>query len=324
MKYAECLLETLTNRGTYTPVIKYDFSRYHALRASVASLLQRRVTALTTLARGAVLLGAVAMHAAICASALPILFALVVSIALNTMVGGIAHNALHRLEPSSMFLDWNGLSTVEWWLEHVSSHHMYTNTARDHDAISMEPFVAWLPSRRGWMGVAGAHAIFLVGEIAVAIQGLFVHRVRWVCDREFPMWLKTAPLLFPLRMVSLMACVGFVRGFSIFLAQSMAASYVFSFLAHLNHATSSCVSASSAHETDDFVTHQLRTTKDMRLGWHLGLDRQTLHHLFPSVDHSLLDRELRDRVEACVGQSVRPKSIRELYADMCLLLKRHK
>jgi len=84
------------------------------------------------------------------------------------------------------------------------------------------------------------------------------------------------------------------------------ASYAFSALAHLNHAApgpgeawAGAEAADAPESSDargavvDFVDQQLRNTADITANpwtrpWLLYLDRQTLHHLFPAVDHSRL------------------------------------
>ena len=74
-------------------------------------------------------------------------------------------------------MDFNGLSTPEWLLEHISSHHMYTNTKHDHDAISMMPFLNWIPTKdKSLFSSRGKHIIYLLAEIIVPIQGLLIHK----------------------------------------------------------------------------------------------------------------------------------------------------
>ena len=126
----------------------------------------------------------------------------------------------------------------------------------------------------------------------VAFNGLFIHKTRWL-DSSFPIKIRLLPLLFPFRYITLIISHGTYIGSIIFALQTMIASYVFSLLAHLNHATAYTI----VGRTDDFLLHQLRTTNDIDVKvMHLGLDRQTMHHLFPTIDHSHLDSELRDQI----------------------------
>ena len=168
----------------------------------------------------------------------------VVSALLNSICGGYGHNAVHRMEVASLLLDWNGLSAHEWLFEHIISHHPHVNTARDHDAVSMEPLLRWLPEREvAWLGDAQTslfrHVIYAVGELVVAARGLFYHRLRWRVDESAPLWLRAGPLVFLARVGSHF-CVAEPRvaGATLLVTMS-AASYYFSFLAHLSHARGS-------------------------------------------------------------------------------------
>jgi len=255
--------------------------------------------------------------------------ACVASATLNTLAGGLGHNALHGLRPASVLLDWNGLSCYEWLHEHVHSHHMYVNTWRDHDAVAMEPFLNWIAGARrpSLLGSRGKHALYAVGEIVVATQGTIGHRLRWrtLADPVYPWWLRLAPLLFVARAASHMAVQGLLRGGATMLLCMALASYAFSALAHLNHAApparglgtadadaAALDDADASFDADnaskaspdgtmvDFVDQQLGNTADILAPawarpWLLFLDRQTLHHLFPAVDHSRL-LQLREPV----------------------------
>ena len=231
----------------------------------------------------------------------------------NAILGGIGHNYVHTLKFPSLFLDWNGLSCYEWLHEHVHSHHSYTNTLNDHDAISMVPFLWWIPDpeRRGRLGlpVVFRHAIFFISEIIVCIRGNVVHFMRWTplfstfrLKREVdtltapcPLWLQLGPILFLLRCASHIVCQGVAFGVCSLLFCMGVSGYYFSLLAHMNHA--------NPHLSDDrpkveshaeFVQCQLENTVDLKVptvvtDLILSLNLQTVHHLFPTLDHSHLN-----------------------------------
>lgn len=327
---ALALLDSLPRVGSYGEREDEFFDRYRALRARVAPLLRRPVAAGTLLERGAWVVALGALHAVLCTRAPGTgawVAAVLATAAASTVCGGIGHDALHRGRPLAVLLDWNGLSCFEWMLEHISSHHMHTNTAFDHDVLSMRPFVEWTPVAVGCVGLVGMHLIFLISEVAVALQGLFVHRVRWAPWRRggFPGWLRVAPLLFPLRLATLMLGQGPLWGALSFFVTVALAGYGFALLAHLNHAP-----AAYPMSPDDFVLQQLTTTRDIRpflpKALMLGLDRQTLHHLFPSVDHSLLDDRLRTEVSRALPPTerdlLRPRAAGALYGGMCAAASR--
>jgi len=221
----------------------------------------------------------------------------------NTVLGGYGHSYMHQLRPASLFLDWNGLSTLEWLQEHVSSHHPFVNTPYDHDSISMLPFVDWLRENRrrgGWNFLA--FPIFAIGEVAVTIQGYFGHRSRWkAAPRSSPVWMRYSPFVFLVRVMLHLSFLGVWKGSATLLFSLCVASFHFSYLAHLNHAT-----GFEGERSGCFATHQLENTRDILLPpflerWFGGsailfLDRQEMHHLFPILDQEFIDHTFKKRV----------------------------
>lgn len=308
---ARRLLATLPTRGTYARARRSRWAHYARLRAVAlrhfptrASRRERSPTP-----HRLWVAAAVAAHAAL-PLATPATGAWVAACAAvatcNTVLGGFGHNYLHQLDPRALWLEWNGLSSLEWLLEHVSSHHPYPNTAWDHDAISMQPFVYW--DRATWRNLV-AYPLFVVGEIVVAAQGYVGHRCRWRARWPgAPAWLRYAPWVFVARAALYLSLLGVASGACTLLLTMVLAGTYFSYLAHLNHAT-------SGPPTDCVVLQQLRNTADLALSSRsanphslptptsllsplrvhiaLFLDRQTVHHLFPTVDHSRLDGRLR-------------------------------
>jgi fatty acid desaturase len=177
---------------------------------------------------------------------------------------------------------------------------MYVNTKLDHDAVSMSPFLHWIEEdKKSLFGSNGKHIIYAISELAVAVQGYVGHRVRWniLFDDEFPIWLRMGAFLYPFRILTHVIFQGVWFGMCSVLASTMLAGYYFSSLAHLSHAN-----VSKVGKKDCFLEHQLVNTFDIRTflpHLFLYLDRQTLHHLFPSVDHSRLlqlDDVLKNRM----------------------------
>ena len=224
----------------------------------------------------------------------------------NAVLGGFGHSFLHRPDdPRALLLDWNGLSAFEWMLEHVVSHHpaRTPRTTTDLDgavrgllrrrrATSRCTPCSWWASwssrrrvRRAPLPVEGADATAGAG------------------------WVRLASLVFPARAAAHVAAQG--RAAGALTRRRRARSARALALAHLSHAP-----PRRAEEGDggDFLSHQLSCTRDVRApravarllpaplvgDLLLGLDRQTLHHLFPSVDHSRLDAALREVVRAQV------------------------
>ena len=291
-------LARLPTCGTYTQVCEQDYTLYARLRAVAADLLPAGAPAppdacsvwlaCAVLAHAALLSTRVAGGArwwALCAAAATC----------NTVLGGYGHDALHRLHPRALLLDWNGLSGYEWLIEHVVSHHPHVNTAYDHDARSMEPVVWWdAPTRVNLV----AYPLFAVGELVVAAHGYVGHRCRWHAPPSAPQWMRRAPWLFVLRLALHVAVQGWVVGAATLCATLVMASAYFSYMAHLSRAPhgdpATCI-----------VANQLANTADV--AWQawpalaLFLDRQTMHHLFPTVPHARLDATMRAALSRVLG-----------------------
>jgi hypothetical protein len=278
---AQRFLSMLPVKGTYSKRLKTNFDNYRELRKQFSVVYKKRKVCIeawlwfTT---------AVCIHILQCTTSYNLI---VISAIVSTIAGGYGHNGVHVMAHSSILLDWNGLSAYEWLYEHIMSHHMYTNTDNDHDAISMEPFIRWLVHRpkRILDFEITKHVIYAIGEIVVAFQGIFVHRTRWqLSNPSVPLWLKLAPFLFILRTVTLLYFRGILTTFYTY----SLASYIFSYLAHLNHQPD-CLP-----KTDDFVEQQVSSTRNIANnmglpGWALlFLDRQIQHHLFPTADQRYL------------------------------------
>ena len=307
---AEKLLKTLEKDyvGDYYSTFNYDFTFYRNLRSKVSLIFNTKKKRNTNfinksflifyLLLGIYLHNSLLKHTNFSFNYLLTCFA---TSFINTILGGFGHNGIHKLLYSSLLLDWNGLSSVEWLLEHVHSHHMYTNTENDHDSISMRPFLNWIPDKtRSIFGSKGKHLIYLIAELVVPIQGLFIHRFRWsiLFKKEYPVFLRLAPLLFIFRIYIHLYYQGFIFGSLTIIICLMIAGYYFAYLAHLNHAHNENV-VNESNESDsiykDYVIHQLEQTNDIKIPNYLqhmflNLDRQTIHHLFPTIDHCHLKK----------------------------------
>ena len=192
IKRALASLAKLPVTGTYTPKLTYDFQAYHRARLGMHRLHPFDPSVETDASMGPGSSVAVfRMHprgkrcpgvpdgavdgewVMLCTT----------SALLNAFSGAHGHSAIHRLHPVSLFLDWNGLSAYEWVLEHVVSHHPHVNTPRDHDALSMEPFLRWLPYHKGMDGGCARQprptSSSPSREVIVALQGMLIHRTRW-------------------------------------------------------------------------------------------------------------------------------------------------
>lgn len=66
-----------------------------------------------------------------------------VFLAWTTIIG---HNFFHMRDNFRMYyFDLSLMSSKDWRISHVMSHHTYPNTLWDFEMYAIEPFVSWLP-----------------------------------------------------------------------------------------------------------------------------------------------------------------------------------
>lgn len=299
-------LNNLTVVGSFTPKINYNFTNYQKLRNELFNIFStsrsRMMNNITKLSLSFYLFIAIYLHIKLLTynySNVNLYFYIICifSSLFNSILGGFGHNGVHKLLYSSLLLDWNGLSALEWLLEHAHSHHMYTNTIYDHDALSMQPFLNWIPSNENSLfNNKGKHLIFSIAEIVVPIQGNLIHRFRWsiLLNKNYPIWLRLAPLIFIFRILSHILFQGLIFGIINLLICLFFAGYYFSYLAHLNHVNINNKNYENLNNVD-FVKHQLENTNDIKINNYLShiflnLNKQKMHHLFPTIDHCHLEK----------------------------------
>ena len=311
-------LNKLKVTGHYKPVINYNFDYYNNLRSNVFKLFNtkksRTMNTLTRLNLFFYIIICIYVHYKLLKYNyynidiyfIPIC---IISSVINSILGGFGHNGVHRLLYSTLLLDWNGLSSLEWLLEHVHSHHMYTNTNYDHDSIS---------------NTCGKHLIFLIAELAVSIQGNIIHKFRWsiLFNNKYPAWIRLSPFLFIIRILSHILYQGLIFGlFNLILCLSFA-GYYFSYLAHLNHVNINNVNYNNLNKIC-FISHQIENTNDLKINNYLShiflnLNKQKMHHLFPTIDHSHLHKiyKLIETDNKFIDIDLKAKSINFLNCEL--------
>tara|TARA_B100001093_G_scaffold189451_2_gene182019 strand:- start:5697 stop:6914 length:1218 start_codon:yes stop_codon:yes gene_type:complete len=308
IKLAEKYLDSLESVGNYEMMFNYDYTKYNIIREQVFNKFKNTKSRYMNKYNKCILsiylfIGIVSNSYLLTFKTFSfnfILFTIFNSI-INSVLGGFGHNGLHKLELSTLLLDFNGLSTSEWLLEHVSSHHMYPNTIYDHDSLSMMPFLNWIPTEeKSIFSSGGKHIIYLLAEIIVSIQGLLIHRFRMkfltYSNLNISKTVKYSPFIFILRVLLHLYFQGFYFGSITLLLNLSFAGYYFSYLAHLNHGNSeSKINENYNHR--DFIEHQLNNTKDINIDINefinylfLNLRKQCMHHLFPTIDHCHSDK----------------------------------
>jgi len=305
-KRAMSILQSLPVVGQTERPQRHEYGRYESLRHRMYSMFPTRASRAasreTHMRFMACTIATLSVHITLIlythSSTYTWFLLSIASAFLNTLLGAYGHNGVHRVQPHALGLDWNGLSSFEWLSEHIISHHPFVNTVKDHDALSLEPILAWLPNRTGVCGQAQIswvrHVVYLFSELIVSVQGTCVHATRWkAISYGAPWWMCVAPLLFVGRVVSYYLFQPPLHATLTFLATMAPAGYAFATLAHLSHddvvdedeTSSTCI-----------VERQLGNTRDIDAPLLTGemtlfLDRQRAHHLFPTVDHRRFSRE---------------------------------
>lgn len=298
MDKAEKYLYKLPIVGEYKQKIIYNYSYYSIIRRIVynfyPTIESRRMDILSKILLLNYILLTLVIHIKLLnikEISINYIFVCIISSIFNSICGGYGHNGVHTLRFSSLLLDWNGLSCYEWLFEHIQSHHMYVNTKYDHDSISMKPFLNWIPSNKvSFFSSTGKHLIYLIAELSVSIQGNLIHKHRWSIffNKEFPLFVRFAPMLFLVRILSHLYYQGIIFGIFTLVLNLIIAGYYFAYLAHLNHGNS------DGEFYKNFIYHQLKNTYDIKTNYIfnqllLNLDKQSMHHLFPTIDHCHLN-----------------------------------
>ncbi|KAB7500082.1 hypothetical protein Anas_00797 [Armadillidium nasatum] len=106
-----------------------------------------------------------------------IFYAIIAGIFLNFMVN-VAHNFFHQRDNWRMLIfDLTLNSSREWRISHALSHHNYPNTIIDYEVSALEPHFELLPkSNKSFLH---RYAVIVTGSIlySVAIYSAFVYRV---------------------------------------------------------------------------------------------------------------------------------------------------
>lgn len=299
IKLAEKSLEKCKCVGTYVVKHNYDYNFYDLLRSYVfekfKTKLSRKINFKTkiSLILYIILGGILNFNLLYFKSFSYLYFSICLLNSLNnSILGGFGHNGIHKLEYSSLLLDWNGLSSFEWLLEHVHSHHMYPNSKYDHDSISMIPFLNWIPTKsKSYFSIKGKHIVYLLAEIVVPIQGLFIHKFRWniLKNKKYPLFLRFAPFVFIFRIFIHIYYQGIIFGLITLFINLLLSGYYFAYLAHLNHPYN-FKNKNFYKDKIDYVTYQIENTIDLCISNNLShlflnLNKQVGHHLFPTLDH---------------------------------------
>ncbi|KAH0944819.1 hypothetical protein HN011_001180 [Eciton burchellii] len=224
-----------------------------------------------------------------------------------------AHNFFHMKDNFRMYyFDLSTLSSRDWRISHVMSHHMYPNTLWDYEIYLAEPFLQWLPYK---------NKSFLTRMISRIISPiiwmmLYFHEN---LKRYYSIYKEhrnlefrdVVPFFLPL-MMSLVA-PKIIVAFKLWLMILLISSTMFGMIGFnaAHHHPDIFHDGDIFREDLDWGLLELDTVRDRKViddSIFLALTNfgsHTLHHLMPTVDHHYLHLCLPAFVETC----------KEFYAD---------
>ncbi|XP_012534068.1 cytochrome b5-related protein isoform X2 [Monomorium pharaonis] len=207
-----------------------------------------------------------------------------------------AHNYFHMRNNFRMYyFDLSMLSSKNWRITHVMSHHMYTNTLWDYEIYVVEPFLQWIP-RKDKSYLAGMISKIIspiVWMLLFLREGLARYYVVIKVHRVFE-FRDIVPFLLPLSMYLVTANILVVL--KLWLLMLLISSFMFGLIGfNAAHHHPDIFHDGDIYRNDlDWGLLELDAVRDREViddSIFLALTNfgsHTLHHLLPTVDHHYL------------------------------------
>eukprot|EP00485_Elphidium_margaritaceum_P007586 CAMPEP_0202696188 /NCGR_PEP_ID=MMETSP1385-20130828/9501_1 /ASSEMBLY_ACC=CAM_ASM_000861 /TAXON_ID=933848 /ORGANISM="Elphidium margaritaceum" /LENGTH=492 /DNA_ID=CAMNT_0049352301 /DNA_START=100 /DNA_END=1578 /DNA_ORIENTATION=- len=251
------------------------------------------------------------------------------------VLGGYGHQFIHNpvkfRHYAYLSLDWMGLYSYTYMMDHIAVHHIYTNTIPDNHFAGTDPFLYVNPFMP--RNACRKSFNFVLSNLTVAL-GIFgnyiINWVNIVAGREHFYW---CIFLFPLNYALMCILVGDVSlGLKLSMMPTMLCSWWYFTIALMNHNQSEnwnmaklTAAAQSNTKNGGWAEMQLVTSSD--IGYNYGfvgsmmclwLNYHTVHHLLPTVDmsHHKDAQQILNRVAAKHGLAYSYKPVSEMYWDM--------
>ncbi|XP_066140665.1 cytochrome b5-related protein [Euwallacea fornicatus] len=222
-----------------------------------------------------------------------------------------AHNFFHQRDNFRRFyFDFSMMSSKEWRVSHVLSHHMYTNTVNDLEISVVEPFLQYLPGRKNvlfrygsWVYSPVLYALIFISQY---LKTLGMHL--YTSERPWVPWSALLPLTVPL--LSWM-----VTGQTLWVCLQ-----IFAWVIVVGSTHFGIVGLNAAHHHPDIFHDGDAVRANHEMDWGVFqmdavMDRKditgshflvltnfgdhALHHLFPTVDHGVLAHLYPIFLETC-------------------------
>lgn len=233
------------------------------------------------------------------------------------LTGNVMHDASHGALVASPTLNRlfsraafpYGLNVAGWRIQHIMSHHIYTNEEEDVDLYHYDPIMSLEKGARStnWF-LHGLRCMYLLSTAVVHLQvvvpyGLVVGNVdpahgHRMYDRMKPIehfrallrWELIAEFgLQVLYYYGIYRMQGFVPALCFFMSVMAVKGYCFSFFTQVSHLQEECFLDEKKREELPFAKRQVLASVDFSADsffWgHIsgGLNTQALHHVLPSV-----------------------------------------
>jgi len=262
------------------------------------------------------------------------------------LTGNVMHDATHHALVRQPWLNRvfshaafpYGVNVAAWHIEHVMSHHIYTNEESDVDLYHFDPIIT-LKSGEGTLpfvlhltrllfilSTAIPHLVFVVpyGLLFGQVEPLHGHRMydrikAILAHRQELRWdlfLEMAALCF--YYYTCYCYHGLVKALCVQMSIYTISSYLFTFFTQVSHLQHDCFPEKGGFKDLSFAKRQVFSSMDFAADsrfWGLvsgGLNTQAIHHIFPSVSAMHL-RSLYPRFrEVCERHGVVLKEARSL------------
>ncbi|CAG9773970.1 unnamed protein product [Ceutorhynchus assimilis] len=220
-----------------------------------------------------------------------------------------AHNYFHQKDNFRRFyFDFSLMSSKEWRISHVLSHHMYTNTISDMEIAAVEPFLQYLPGEKNllvrygsWLYSPAIYAFLFFGFfVKTLLQNYLKSKVTaWPTLLPFTIpvlaWLLTGqPVMFCFGMFLWIVIMGSIH----FGIVGLNAAHHHPDIFHDGDATR----PKSEMDWGLFQLDAVMDRKDITGSHFLVLTNfgdHALHHLFPTIDHGYLEHLYPVFLETC-------------------------
>lgn len=253
----------------------------------------------------------------------------------HLVLGGYGHQFIHNpvmfRKYAYLCLDWMGLWSYTYMVDHVYVHHIYTNTIPDNHFEGTDPFVYVNPfvPRAAWRKMFN----FILANVTVSfgIFGNYLNNVSLIIAGKEPF--NAGIFLFPANYALTCWLVGdIVLGCKLCLTSTVLASWWYFTIALMNHNQEGnwdmdklTKAAKTNANNGGWAEMQLVTSTD--IGYNYGfigsmlclwLNYHTVHHLLPTVDmsHHREAQRILERVSAKHGVAYQYNDAWTMYFDM--------